>query len=71
MAVIEGGLVVRANPAGGEKPRTYYGTVVPVAATTYADVIQAGEFYVNTTNGFLYEFTLPSGVRTFTRRDTV
>lgn len=71
MAVIAGGLVIRANPAGGEKPRTYYGHGAPVAGTTYAGVVQPGEFYVDVDTGNLYEYTEPAGTPTWTRIDTV
>lgn len=70
MPIIEGGTVIPANPAGGEKPRTYYGSGAPVAGTTYADVIQVGEFYVDTVTGNLYEYTEPASTPTFTRIDT-
>lgn len=70
MAVISGGNVVPANPAGGEKPRTYYGQGAPTAGTTYDGVIQVGELYVDTANGNVYEYTEPGSTPTFTRIDT-
>lgn len=69
MAVITGGKVIRANPAGQEKPRTYYGQGVP-DANTFSDVRQVGEFYVDTDNSNVYEYTEPGGTPTWTRIDT-
>lgn len=70
MAVISGGKVIRANPAGRVKPRTYYGHGAPTNGT-YADVRQVGEFYVDVDTGDVYEYTEPGATPTWTRIDTV
>lgn len=66
MAIIEGGNVIPANPAGGERVRVYPGSGAPVGGTTYDGIIQVGEFYNDVDNDNLYEYT---GVDTFTRVD--
>ena len=70
MAVIEGGNVITGGvvmPQTG--PRVFKGTGAPVAGTTYAGKLSAGDLYVDVDNNNVYEFT--TGPDTFTRRDTV
>lgn len=64
--VISGGVVIEAS-----KPRTFYGQGAPVAGTTYDGQIAIGDFYVDTDNGNLYEYTEPAATPTYTRIDTV
>lgn len=67
MPIIEGGTIVPANPAGGEKTRKYSVNSAPVAGTTLSGVIQVGELVEDVVNGNLYEYTEPGGVPTFTQ----
>lgn len=73
MAVITGGNVIRnaGHQAEGTVTRVYPNHGAPVAGTTYAGIIQPGEFVENVDNGQLFEYTEPAGTPTFTRVDTV
>lgn len=53
----------------GTGPRIFRGAGVPVAGTTYAGKLSAGDLYVDVANNNVYEFT--TGPDAFTRRDTV
>lgn len=72
MAVITGGNVIKnaGHQAEGTVTRVYPTHGAPVAGTTYAGVIQVGEFAQDVDTGFLYEYTEPAAVPTFTRIDT-
>lgn len=50
-------------------PRIFRGAGAPVAGTTYAGKLSAGDLYVDVANNNVYEFT--TGPDAFTRRDTV
>ena len=70
MAVISGGNVITGGVVmPGTGPRIFRGTGVPVAGTTYAGKLSAGDLYVDDANNNVYEFT--TGPDAFTRRDTV
>lgn len=70
MAVIEGGNVITGgNVMAGTGPRIFRGAGAPVAGTTYAGRLSAGDLYVDVDNDDVYEFT--TGPDAFTRRDTV
>lgn len=72
MAIITGGNVITGGKTiEGSVARPYVGSGAPVAGTTLAGVIAAGGFYQDAANGFLYEYTAPGAVPTFTRIDTV
>lgn len=71
MAVIEGGTIIPGNTIAGAATRRYAINDAPVAGTTLAGVIAAGEFVQDVSTGDLYEYTAPSGTATFTRIDTV
>ena len=72
MAVIEGGNVITGGvvmPTTG--PRIYKGTGAPVAGTTYAGKVAAGDLYLDVANSNVYEYTEPASTPTYTRIDTV
>jgi hypothetical protein len=71
MSVIQGGNIITGNAIAGSTQRIYAVTGVPVAGTTLAGTVVAGDFVQNVSTGFLYEYTAPGGVPTFTRIDTV
>lgn len=73
MAVIQGGNVILNSDRRieGSATRVYPHTGVPTAGTTYAGIIQIGEFVQDVATGNLYEYTEPTAVPTFTRIDTV
>lgn len=73
MTVITGGNIISnaGHQLEGTRTRIYPNQGAPVAGTTYAGVIQVGEFVLDTTNNNLYEYTEPASVPTFTRIDTV
>lgn len=70
MAVIEGGTYITGGAIPGSKTRRYVGSGAPVAGTTLAGVIAVGELYEDVDTGFVYEYTEPAAVATFTRIDT-
>lgn len=71
MAVIDGGNVIINNQqTEGSATRRYPHNGAPTG-TTYAGIIQPGEFVEDVVTGNLYEYTEPSGTPTFTRIDTV
>lgn len=70
MAVIEGGNVITGGVVmEGTGPRIFKGSGAPVAGTTYAGKLSAGDLYIDVANNNVYEFT--TGPDAFTRRDTV
>lgn len=73
MAVIDGGNVIQneGHQTEGSRTRRYPHNGAPTAGTTYAGIIQIGEFVEDVTTGDLYEYTEPSGTPTYTRIDTV
>ncbi len=70
MAVIEGGNIITGNQIDGSARRPYAITGVPVAGTTLAGTVAVGDVVQNVATGFLYEYTEPGAVPTFTRIDT-
>lgn len=73
MAVIVGGNVIQqaGNQTPGSMTRRYATNGAPVAGTSYAGIIQPGEFVEDMDTGNLYEYTEPAGTPTFTRVDAV
>jgi hypothetical protein len=70
MGVISGGNVITGGVVmPGTGPRIFRGSGAPVAGTTYAGLLSAGDLYVDVDNNNVYEFT--TGPDAFTRRDTV
>lgn len=70
MAVISGGNVITGGVVmPGTGPRIFRGSGAPVAGTTYAGLLSAGDLYFDVDNNNVYEFT--TGPDAFTRRDTV
>lgn len=70
MAVISGGNVITGGVVmPGTGPRIFRGSGAPVAGTTYAGKLSAGDLYVDVDNNNVYEFT--TGPDAFTRRDTI
>ncbi len=70
MAVISGGNVITGGVVmPGTGPRIFRGSGAPVAGTTYAGKLSAGDLYIDMDNNNVYEFT--TGPDAFTRRDTV
>lgn len=68
MAIITGGNIIGGNVIEGAVRRPFVGNGAPVGGTTLDGTIVAGDFYVDSATGNLYEFT---DVDTFTRIDTV
>jgi len=72
MAVISGGNVISGGVVMPETgARIFRGSGAPVAGTTYAGQISAGDLYMDMANNNVYEYTAPAGTPTFTRIDTV
>lgn len=73
MAVIANGAVIQQADKQTERSttRVYPHHGVPTDGTTYAGIIQIGEFLEDVDTGNLYEYTEPSGTPTYTRIDTV
>lgn len=72
MAVISGGNVITGGVVmENTGPRVLGGSGAPVAGTTYAGFLAAGDLYLDVANNNLYEYTEPAAVPTFTRIDTV
>lgn len=72
MAVIDGGnVILNTTQTEGSATRRYPNNGAPTAGTTYAGIIQVGEFVEDVTTGDLYEYTEPTGTPTYTRIDTV
>lgn len=73
MAVIDGGNVITnvGHQIEQSVTRRYPFNGVPTAGTTYAGIIQVGEFVEDVLTGNLYEYTEPAAAPTFTRIDTV
>jgi hypothetical protein len=70
MGVIEGGNVITGGVVmPGTGPRIFRGSGAPVAGTTYAGKLTAGDLYIDVANNNVYEFT--TGPDAFTRRDTI
>lgn len=70
MAVISGGNVITGGVVmPGTGPRIFRGSGAPVAGTTYAGKLSAGDLYIDDANNNVYEFT--TGPDAFTRVDTV
>lgn len=70
MGVIEGGNVITGGVVmPGTGPRIFRGSGAPVAGTTYAGKLSAGDLYIDVANNNVYEFT--TGPDAFTRRDTI
>lgn len=72
MAVITGGNIIRnTTQTPGSAPRLLPSNGAPVAGTTYAGLVVAGDLVVDQLTGDVYEYTEPADVATFTRVDTV
>lgn len=71
MSVIEGGNIITGNAIEGSVQRVYAVTGVPVAGTTLVGTVVVGDRVEDVDTGFLYEYTEPLDVATFTRIDTV
>jgi hypothetical protein len=70
MAVISGGNVIHGGVVmESTGPRVLRGSGAPVAGTTYAGLLAAGDLYIDVANNNVYEYT--TGPAAFTRIDTV
>ncbi len=72
MAIITGGNIITGGKTIEDSvARPYAGTGAPVAGTTLVGTRVVGDFYQDSATGFLYEYTEPAAVATWTRRDTI